>query len=302
MTKNILITGASGLIGSRLTELLYEKGHRIAHLSRTARSGKAKTFLWDVRKDQIDNESLRPTDAIIHLAGESIGGKPWTRDRKNEILKSRTHSTWLLYEELKKGNHNVKTFVSASGIGYYGPDDKDESFNEADEQGKGFLAEVVHQWEEFVDQISSLGIRVVKIRTGVVLSEKGGALKELMKPIKFYVGAPLGKGTQVLSWIHLDDLCRIYIKAVEDESMKGIYNAVAPNPVTNREFTHRLAKAMKKHIILPPIPSVVLKLLLGEMSDLVLTGPKVSSRKIKAGGFKFEFESLDTALADLLGK
>jgi uncharacterized protein len=300
VNKNILITGASGLIGSRLTELLHEKGYRIAHLSRTVRSGTTKTFLWDINKDKIDNESLRSTDAIIHLAGESIGGKPWTKERKNEILKSRTHSTWLLYDELKKGNHNVKALVSASAIGYYGPDEKGGYFNEGDEQGKGFLAEVVHQWEEFVDQISTLGIRVVKIRTGVVLSEKGGALKELMKPVKFYAGAPLGKGTQVLSWIHLDDLCKIYIKAIEDESMEGIYNAVAPNPVTNREFTHRLATAMNRPIILPPIPSFVLKLLLGEMSDLVLKGTKVSNEKIQASGFKFQFDNLEDALTDLL--
>jgi uncharacterized protein len=302
VNKNILLTGASGLIGSRLTELLYEEGHRIAHLSRTPASGKTKTFRWNIGKHQFDDNALQSTDAIIHLAGESIGGKPWTKERKNEILKSRTHSTWLLYDKLKKGNHNVKTFVSASAIGYYGPDDKEGYFNEDDEQGKGFLAEVVHQWEAFVDQISTLGIRVVKIRTGVVLSEKGGALKELMKPVKFYAGAPLGKGTQVLSWIHLDDLCKIYIKAIEDESMKGIYNAVAPNPVTNREFTHRLAKAMKKPIILPPIPSFALKLMLGEMSDLVLKGPKISSQKIQAAGFRFQFNGLDDALSDLLAK
>jgi uncharacterized protein (TIGR01777 family) len=302
VATNILITGASGLIGSRLTEMLHEKGSRIAHLSRTPRSAKAKTFLWDINKDKIDSESFRPADTIIHLAGESIGGKPWTKERKSEILKSRTHSTWLLYDELKKENHHVKTFVSASAIGYYGADDKDRPFDENDKQGAGFLAEVVHQWEEFVDQISNLGIRVVKIRTGVVLSEEGGALKELMKPVKFYTGAPLGNGNQILSWIHLDDLCRIYIKATEDETMQGIYNAVAPNPVTNREFTYRLARVMRRPIILPPIPSFVLKALLGEMADLVLKGPKVSSQKIQAAGFKFLFENLDSALEDLLRK
>ena len=201
-----------------------------------------------------------------------------------------------MYDALKKGNHNVKTFVSASAIGYYGLDDKDGFFQEDDKQGKGFLAEVVHQWEEFVDQISTLGIRVVKIRNGVVLSEKGGALKELIKPVKFYVGAPLGRGTQVLSWIHLDDLCRIFMRAIEDESMQGIYNGVAPNPVTNRDFTHRLAESIKRPIILPPIPSFVLKLLLGEMAGLVLKGVKVSSQKIQSTGFTFKFDKLDDAL------
>ena len=300
MAKNILITGASGLIGRRLTELLHEKGHNIAHLSRTVRSGKDRTFLWDIDKQKIDSESLLGTDAIVHLAGESIGTKPWTKARKNAILKSRTHSTWLLYEELKRGNHNVKTFVSASAIGYYGVDENDGLFDESDKQGNGFLAEVVHQWEEFADQISTLGIRVVKIRTGIVLSEKEGALRELKRPVQFFVGAPLGKGTQYLSWIHLDDLCKIYIKAVEDENMRGVYNAVAPDPVTNKEFTHQLAKTLKRPIILPPIPSFILKLLLGEMAGLVLTGVKVSNQKIQASGFKFQFDNLEDALRDLV--
>jgi len=300
VTKNILITGASGLIGRRLTELLHEKGHNIAHLSRTVRSGKARTFLWDIDKQKIDGESLLDTDAIVHLAGESIGTKPWTQARKNAILKSRTHSTWLLYEELKKGNHNVKTFVSASAIGYYGVEENDGLFDENDKQGNGFLAEVVHQWEEFADQISTLGIRVVKIRTGIVLSEKEGALKELKKPVQFFVGAQLGKGTQYLSWIHLDDLCSIYIKAIEDENMRGVYNAVASYPVTNKEFTHQLAKTLKRPIILPPIPSFILKLLLGEMAGLVLTGVKVSNQRIQMSGFKFQFDNLESALRDLL--
>ena len=300
MIKNILITGASGLIGRRLTELLHKEGHNIAHLSRSVRSEKARTFLWDIDKQKIDSESLLGTDAIVHLAGESIGTKPWTKARKHAILKSRTHSTWLLYEELKKGNHNVKAFVSASAIGYYGVDENDGLFDENDKQGNGFLAEVVHQWEEFADQISTLGIRVVKIRTGIVLSEKEGALKELKKPVQFFVGAQLGKGTQYLSWIHLDDLCRIFIQAIEDENMLGVYNAVAPDPVTNKEFTHRLAKALNRPIILPPIPSFILKLLLGEMAGLVLTGVKVSSKKIQTSGFKFQFDNLEDALRDLV--
>ena len=300
MNKNILITGASGLIGTRLTELLHKKGHNIAHLSRTVRSGKARTFLWNIDKQKLDSESLLGTDAIVHLAGESIGTKPWTKARKHAILKSRTHSTWLLYEELKKGNHNVKTFVSASAIGYYGVDENDGLFDENDKQGNGFLAEVVHQWEEFADKISALGIRVVKIRTGIVLSEKEGALKELKKPVQLFVGAPLGKGTQYLSWIHLDDLCRIFIQAIEDENMLGVYNAVAPDPVTNKEFTQRLAKALNRPVILPAIPSFMLKLLLGEMAGLVLTGVKVSSKKIQTSGFKFQFDNLEDALKDLV--
>jgi uncharacterized protein (TIGR01777 family) len=300
VTKNILITGASGLIGQRLTDLLYEKGHRIAHLSRTPRSGKAVTFLWDIQQNKMDNEAFQATDAIIHLAGAGVGDKPWTAARKLEIIKSRTESTRLLYNELKKGNHSIKTFVSASAIGFYGIDERGSFFKENDKQGRGFLAEVVAQWEQAVDQIAILGIRVVKIRIGIVLSEKGGALKELMKPVKFYIGAPLGSGDQTLSWIHLDDLCKIFIKAVEDDELKGIYNAAAPNPVSNKEFTKTLAKILHKPIILPPIPAFALKLLLGEMADIVLKGAKVSSEKIQKTGFLFKFNKLEDALTDLL--
>jgi uncharacterized protein len=300
VTKNVLITGASGLIGGRLTELLYEKGHRIAHLSRSRRSGKATTFLWDPSKKKVDNEALQATDAIIHLAGEGIGEKPWTEGRKQQIIKSRTESTRLLYEELKKGNHPVKTFVSASAIGYYGTADASTLFTENENHGPDFLADVVRQWENAVDEISTLGIRVVKIRTGIVLSEKGGALMELIKPIKFYVGSPLGSGEQIMSWIHLDDLCRIFIKAVEDDTLQGAYNGVAPNPVTNKEFTKSVGKVLRKPIILPAVPSFVLKFLLGEMADMVLKGAKVSSVKIQNTGFEFKFKKLNDALHDLL--
>jgi uncharacterized protein len=300
VTKNVLITGASGLIGARLTELLYEKGHRIAHLSRSRRSGKATTFLWDPSKNKMDNEALQAADAIIHLAGEGLAEKPWTEKRKQEIIKSRTESTRLLYEVLNKGNYPVKTFVSASAIGYYGVADANRLFTEDDNRGTDFLANVVYHWENAVDQISTLGIRVVKIRTGIVLSEQGGALKELIKPVKFYVGAPLGSGEQVMSWIHLDDLCRIFIKAVEDETLQGAYNGVAPNPVTNKEFTRSLGKVLHKPIILPGVPSFALKFLLGEMAGMVLKGAKISSAKIQKAGFQFKFSNLENALSDLL--
>ena len=301
MKKNILITGASGLIGTELTELLHDRGYRIAHLSRSRRSGKAQTFLWDISRNQLDPQALQPANAIIHLAGENIGEKSWTKKRKNEILKSRTDSTWLLYDALKKGNHNVKTFISASAIGYY-YSNSDELMYEDGKRGNDFLADVVAQWEGFVDQIAALGIRVVKIRTGIVLSEKSGVLKEMVQPVKYYAGAQLGSGRQWLSWIHLDDLCRIYLKALEDDNFHGPYNAVSPNPVTNKEFTHALAKTMHKPILLPPVPSFMLKLLLGEMSDLVLNGAKVSPKKIQESGFQFRFENLDDALKDLLTK
>ena len=178
-----MITGASGLIGTRLTELLYQQGNHVAHLSRNHRQGKAKTFLWDINKKQIDPHAFEGTNTIVHLAGAGIADKPWTEERKWEILKSRTQSTQLLYEELRKRKHTVTSFISASAIGYYGFDDNEKKFKENEEPGTDFLANVVRQWETEVDRISELGIRVVKIRIGLVLSEKGGALKEMVKPI-----------------------------------------------------------------------------------------------------------------------
>ena len=211
---------------------------------------------------------MRPANVIVHLAGENIGEKSWTKERKNEIVKSRIDSTRLLHDALKKGNHDVKTFVAASAVGYYEANENPVAVDENGKRGNDFLADVVHQWEDVVDQISKLGIRVVKLRTGVVLSEKGGVLTEMMKPMKFYAGTQLGSGKQYLSWIHLDDLCRIYLKAIEDETLIGPYNAVGPNPVTNQEFTRLLAGAMHKPVLLPPAPSFVLKLFLGSMTVL----------------------------------
>jgi len=300
VNKNILITGASGLIGTRLTELLHNNGDRIAHLSRTPRSGKAKTFLWDIAKNKVDGDALQSTDAIIHLAGAGISDKLWSKSRKIEILKSRVNSTRLLYEELNKGNHKVQSFVSASAIGIYRLADHNTLITETSRYGNDFLSAVVRKWEDEIDLIATLGIRVVKIRIGIVLSEKGGALKEMMRPINLYAGAPLGSGEQSISWIHLDDLCNIFMKAVEDETLQGVYNGVAPNPVTNREFTKTLAAVLRKPIILPAIPAFAVKILLGEMADLVLKGGQVSSHKIQKAGFQFKFTKVEDALQNLL--
>ena len=300
MNKNVLITGGSGLIGKRLTDLLLQRGYRVVHLSRRAGAGKIKTYLWDVKHQTIDPDALGNIDVIIHLAGAGIGDKRWTKKRKSEILTSRTASASLLYNALKKEKQSVKTFISASGISFYGLEDHGSPFKEDNHQATGFLSDVVSHWEKAADEVATLGIRVVKIRTGIVLSEKGGVLPTMMLPFKFYVGAQLGTGIQPLSWIHLDDLCCIYIKAIEDPTMVGVYNAVAPNPVTNKKFTKALAAAMGKPVILPPVPPFVIRLLLGEMADLALKGITVSADKILSSGFQFTFNTVEEALKDLL--
>lgn len=290
------------MIGARLTELLLNAGNSVSHLSRSVRKDGVKNFLWDINKQTIDRSAFSTADAVVHLAGANVGEKRWTKERKKEIFQSRLESTSLLFENLKTGDHKVKSFVSASAVGFYGPGDDHTYFTEDDKQGEGFLADVVGRWEEAADKIATLGVRVVKLRGGVVLSEKGGALKEMMLPVKLYVGSPLGTGEQMVSWIHIDDLCGMYIKAIEDESMEGVYNAVAPNPISNKEFTELIARTLKKPIWLPRVPGVVIEILFGEMAEVVLKGSMISSEKIEAAKFDFKFVNVQDALVDLLGK
>jgi uncharacterized protein (TIGR01777 family) len=297
-SKNVLITGASGLIGTRLTELLLQRGYDVRHLSRTEGDTRIQTFMWDVDSDWIESGALSGVDSIIHLAGAGVADEPWTENRKQEIIDSRVKSAALLRRELGESKHVVNTFISASGIGYYG-NSEEKIFTEDDEPGDDFLANVTHLWEQEVEKINTLGVRVVEVRTGIVLSKEGGALAEFVKPIRWYVGAPLGSGNQWMSWIHIDDLCLMYIHAIENNSLHGPYNAVAPNAVTNRVFTKTLAKILHKPLILPAIPTFALKFLLGEMVTMVVEGSRVSPAKIQQTGFDFKFEKLDEALRDL---
>jgi uncharacterized protein (TIGR01777 family) len=299
---SILITGASGLVGSRLTELLMRRGHKVAHLGRARKAGSVQSYVWNVNLGTFDAEALHGVDAVVHLAGAGVADKRWTEKRKIEILESRTRSSALLYEMLKISPGTVKAVVSASAIGYYGSTLSDKQFKEGAMPGTDFLAHVVDQWEQSVDRMSSLGVRVVKIRTGIVLSHEGGALKEMARPVRFFVGSPLGTGKQTVSWIHIDDLCGIFIKALEDGSMFGPYNAVAPHPATNREMTRAIAKILRRPLLLPPVPAFLLRIILGEMSDAVVKGGNVSSEKIEQTGFKFKYPELEEALKDCLKK
>ncbi|QSE98320.1 TIGR01777 family oxidoreductase [Fulvivirga lutea] len=301
MPKTILITGGTGLVGSRLTELLKEKNFKVRYLSRTAGSKNGvQAYVWDVEKQTIDKSALEGVDAIIHLAGAGVADKKWTAARKKEILESRTRSTQLLHDTLKSINHEVKSFVSASAIGYYGWDTGGVWVKEGSRFGDDFLATVTKAWEEKVDQITELGIRTAKLRIGIVFSEKGGALYEMAKPIKFGVGAPLGSGNQYMSWIHIDDLCNMFIHAVENDDVNDVYNAVGPNPETNKVITKETAKVLNRPCFLPNVPAFVLKLMLGKRAAMILGGSRVSCEKIQATGFKFSYPTLPEALKDLL--
>jgi len=297
----ILITGGTGLVGSALSSFLGDD-HKISILSRNREKTKSKgAYYWNPSSMEMDQVALKEHDTIIHLAGAGVGDKRWTTSRKKEILESRLDSTELLYSTLAKGNHSVSTFVTASATGVYGYDTGSVLVDEERiKPGDDFLAMVVKELEASVDRISEFGIRVVKIRIGLVLSNKGGALPKLIAPVKYGMGATLGRGDQYMSWIHLDDLCGIIGKAVTDPEMTGIYNAVAPNPVTNKEMIRAIAKQLNRPIWLPKIPGFILNLFLGEMASMVLGGNRVSSKKIESEGYNFEYNYIEDALIALL--
>lgn len=301
MSKTILITGGTGLVGTRMTEILLEKGHKVKYLSRSAgvKNG-IECFSWDIKEGTIDQNAFNGVDAIIHLAGAGVADKKWTSERKREILESRTKSTQLLKTTLASIQHNVKSFVSASAVGYYGWDTGGVLVKEGSRFGDDFLATVTKAWEEEADQITALGIRTVKLRIGIVFSQKGGALYEIAKPVKLGVGAPLGSGDQYMSWIHIDDLCNMFIYAVENTSIEGVYNAVGPDPETNKTITKAVAEVLGKPCFLPNVPAFVLKMILGKRAALVLGGSRVSSEKIVTTGFNFQYPELKLALTDLL--
>lgn len=298
--KSVLITGGTGLVGSRLTELLLKKGYEVAYLSRRKEQiPNVKVYQWDIAKGYIEDGAVESADYIVHLAGAGIADKRWSESRKKEIIDSRIRPVDLLKDKLTKSN-KLKAFVSASAIGFYGGDTGEERIEENHAAGNDFLAECTKLWEKSAEKIATLGIRTAKIRVGIVLSEKGGALPKLLQPIRFGFGAALGSGKQWMSWIHIDDLCNVFIKAIEDESMNGAYNAVAPNPVTNLEITKMAAKVLKKPFWLPNVPSFALKLIFGEMAVVVLGGSYVLNKRIAETDFRYQFTDVESALQDLL--
>ena len=301
--SKICITGGTGLIGKRLTELLSSHGHEVLVLTRSAKKGSSKISFaeWDTNKGSIDAEAVRTCDAIVHLAGAGVADKRWTKKRKQEILNSRTQSSALLVKTLQEDKGSVKTIISSSAIGWYGPDKVGGApFVETDKAHDDFLGQTCLQWEKSIEPVELLGIRLAKLRTGIVLSNDGGALKEFKKPLQFGLATILGSGRQIISWVHINDLCRMFIYAIEN-NINGIYNAVAPKPVSNKEMTLALAKKMKGNaFITAPVPSIVLKIVLGEMSIEVLKSTTVSAEKIKQTGFQFLYPSLDAALNELI--
>lgn len=297
----VLITGATGLIGSKLSSLCREKGIKVNYLttskSKINKEDDYQGFFWDPKNEVIEEGCIDGVKTIIHLAGASIA-EPWSDSYKQKIIKSRTETAALLYNTLEKNDHQVENFISASAIGLY-PSSLEKLYFEDDRQiADNFVGEVVRKWEAAADKFEKLGLDVTKIRVGLVLADDGGMLEKIKKPISLNMGAALGSGKQWQSWIHINDLAGIFLHAIEND-LSGTYNAVAPNPVNNKELTKELAKQMGKSIWLPNVPKIALKTLLGEMSQIVLSSQLVSSKKIEESGYIFEYSNLSRALGDL---
>lgn len=299
---NILITGATGLVGKKLVATL-RKEHHVVHYLTTSKSKllerkNYKGFYWNPITGEIDTAAFQDVEVIIHLAGASIS-KKWTKAYKKEIYESRINGANLIFNTLNNISHNVKHYISASAIGIY-PHDFQHVYSESNTSvDDSFLGEVTQAWEMSAHQFKNLNITVSIVRIGVVLAKESGALVEMAKPIRYGFGAVLGAGNQFVSWIHIDDLVALF-KYVLDSNLNGVYNAVSPYPVTNKELTIAIAKTLHKPLFLPKVPAFFLKLMLGEMHIIVVNSQCVSCRKILDSGFQFSFASLDKALANLL--
>ncbi|MBZ0165805.1 MAG: TIGR01777 family oxidoreductase [Candidatus Omnitrophica bacterium] len=301
MPLKIAISGASGLVGSVAVRYFESLGHTIVRITRggSTSAGGESAVVMDVKNNGMDSKGLDGIDVVIHLAGANIAGKRWTDDYKSQILLSRVETTRILANALPKLAHPPKIFLCASAIGYYGNTDPDSgiTFEEPSPLGKGFLADVCHQWEAATQPAKEHGIRVVNMRIGAVLSREGGALQKMWIPFQLGLGGPLGHGRQMFSWVALDEIPRIMEFLINNDSIMGPVNVTAPHPVTNAEFTKAFGKAIKRPTIFP-VPAFGARVLFGEMADaLLLEGSTVIPKKLLEAGYKFHYPEIDAGLA-----
>lgn len=306
--KTILITGGTGLIGSHLQNYLLNKGYKLIVMTRNPTNLKDNLntkniyfVKWDIYQGIIEEDYIKNINGIVHLAGANIGTKRWTKRRKQELYNSRVLSTRLLYDTVKRYKISLEFFISASAIGYYGTTTRDKIFNENDAPGNDFLSNLCLDWESEVIKFETLNVRTVILRTGVVFSSKRGALPKITLPIKYFMGGPIASGKQIIPWIHIDDICRMYMYMIEKEK-SGIYNAVTyeQDQPSNYVLGKMIAEVLNKPFVFPSIPSFILKIIFGEMASILLDGSKTSNSEIIKEGFTFKYGNLKDALINLL--
>ncbi|NBT07170.1 MAG: TIGR01777 family protein [Chitinophagia bacterium] len=304
--QTVLITGGTGMIGQALAKQFIATGYEVIIISRNPKRSSREHLSyakWDVEKSEIDLEALSKADIIVHLAGEGVADKRWTVKRKQAIVDSRVQSGNLLVKALSENKHKVKTFIAASAIGWYGPDtvaSLEHGFEETNAPDNSFLGNTCLLWEQSTAAVANMGIRLVTLRIGIVLNKKGGALAEFLKPAKFALAVILGTGKQIISWIHQSDLCKMIQYAIETPALQGIYNAVAPNPVTNKKLVLTIAKNTYPIYFPSFMPGFLLKIILGEMSIEILKSTNVSAEKIQNAGFVFDYPVIDEAIINLI--
>jgi uncharacterized protein (TIGR01777 family) len=303
----VTITGGTGLIGTALSKFLLSRGYQVIILTRNPKPQKNTTpgisyVVWDVKEQKVHEDAFKKANYIIHLAGAGVADKPWTEKRKREIVESRTRSSELLIKALTNIPNNIISVVSASAIGWYQQNKSYQSV-ETDPPATDFLGETCVAWENAIKPVEELGKRLIILRSGIVLSNEGGAFPAFKRPIQYGIAGILGTGKQLISWIHIEDLCRLYLEAMVNDSWSGVYNAVSPSPVNNRKFTTELAKKMKGSFFIPiPVPNFILRMMLGDRSEEVLKSCNISANKIKQQGFQFIYPTIDTAFTDLTGR
>ncbi len=299
----ILISGGTGLVGKALTNRLITKGHEVRILSRSPKSNEEiKSFYWNVEKNEIDEKAFDNVEHIVHLAGSGIADQRWSNARKKNIIDSRINSMNLITSVVKKKNIQLKSFVGASAIGIYGMITSDKIFSETDKGQDDFLSQSCMQWENAYQEIQTLSNKNCIIRIGVVLSKDGGALKRLMPLFQLGLGSAVGSGKQYMPWIHIDDLVSIFQEALFNSNYSGIYNAVSPEETSNQSFSKQLAKCLSKPFFLPNVPAFILKLVFGEMANVLLEGSRISSKKLTNVGFQFQYPMLSEALSVIVSK
>lgn len=300
--ETVLLTGGTGAVGTTLVQMLHEAGYAVIVLSRGDTTiPNAEVVPWNAEGD-VPATAMAKASYIIHLAGAPIMDKKWTAERKQEILNSRVKMGERLYASAKQNNATLKAYITASAVGIYGAETTGEVYYESSLPASDFLGEVSSKWEAVADKFQAMGVRTVKIRSGIVLSEGGGVVAQLLPLFKLGLGSAIGSGNQPFPWIHVKDLCGIFLNGLQDPKMAGAYNAVAPTHSTNKEFSKTMAVVLKKPFWFPNIPAGIMRLILGSRAILVLAGNRVSARKIVAAGYQFRYSDLAAALQNLLVK